>query len=538
LNIIELLDETCVRFPAATALMWGVPGSGSRLSFADLADRSRRLASLFRQAGLRPGDAIVIFVPMSGPLYEVMAAVLRSGLIPVFVEPALWRETLDNAVSKLPVRGFVGTTAACALRWFVPALRRIPHAFVAGRAFPGATPLRAAARCSPTADVEPCPDGATALLTFTSGSTGRAKGVLRTHGMLVATYRILSAQLSLRAGEPNLTTLPFIAFVNLAAGASTVIPDLDSRRPGSADPERLVQQLREWNVSGLVTTPFLARGIAEFCRGSAVRLDSLRHVHTGGAPVLPELLEKLAEAAPQAQTGAVYGATEAEPIAFADLNDFGPQERNATRDGRGVLVGRPVDGVTVRVLSDLWGSPRGPYSAGQFERERVRDGVSGEIVVSGPNVSPGYLGGEGDRQQKIAVNGATWHRTGDAGYFDGSGRLWLTGRCAARIVHDHGTFYPLQAEAALAGLHAVERATLIKNSDERIVLVVQPAGAPEDVDIGDLASRLAWCRPHEIVMVKRIPMDRRHHAKVIYTELVLALDRRQWLARTVLSPLP
>lgn len=538
MNVVELLDETCARFPEAAALRWGVPDRGRTLSFGDLGDRSRRLASLLRRAGLQAGDAVVIFVPLSGPLYEVMAAVLRSGLVPVFVDPVFWREALEEAVAGLRVRGFIGTPAACAARWFVPALRRIPHAFVVGAAFPGATPLRDAAHCVPAVDVEQCSEGATALLTFTSGSTGRAKGVLRSHGMLLATHRVLSRHLALRPGGVGLTTLPFIVFSNLAAGMCTVIPDLDLRQPAKADPERLALQLQAWKVSGLVATPFLARGIADCCRKRGITLDAMRQVFTGGAPVLPELLESLSMIAPRARIGAVYGATEAEPIATVDLEEFGPEERKAIRGGGGVLVGRPVEGTRVRVIRDSWGASRGPYSSAEFDHERVHDAAFGEIVVSGPNVSPRYLRGEDNRQHKIEVNGSIWHRTGDAGHFDEAGKLWLAGRCTARIARNGETCYPLQAEAALAGLRAVGHATLVKNHEKRIILVVESAQDQQSVDIAELASRVAWCHPHELVMVKRIPMDRRHHSKVSYPELLHLLDRKKWLARTVLSTLP
>lgn len=538
MNAVELLDEACERFRADAALRWGVPGRGRTLTFGELGDRSRRLASLLRRAGLEAGDGVVMFVPLAGPLYEVMAGVLRAGLVPVFVEPTFWRDALDEAVSGLRVRGFIGTPATCAARWFVPALRRIPHAFVAGAAFPGAIPLREAAHCAPTMGVEPCSDEATALVTFTSGSTGRVKGVPRSHGMLLATHHILTRHLTLQPGAVSLVTLPFIVFSNLAAGMCTVVPDLDLRRPATADPGRLVLQLRQWNVSRLVATPFLARGIADSCREMEITLDSVRHIQTGGAPVLPELLQNLSVVAPAARIGAVYGATEAEPIATVDLDEFGPAERQAIREGRGVLVGRPVDEIKVRVIRESWGVSRGPYLSDGFDHEQVSSADFGEIVVSGPNVSSTYLGGKDDHLQKIEVGDDIWHRTGDAGYFDAKGRLWLAGRCGARIVRNGNAWYPLQAEAALAGLRGVERATLIQTRNERVILVIQPAHDPKKLDIAELTSRMAWCRPHEVVMVKQIPVDRRHHSKVSYAEVLSLLHRGKWLARVVLSPVP
>jgi len=536
LNVIELLDETCARNASATALMWGTPGRGGSLTYAELDDQSRRIAALFRRTGLRSGDATVILLPPSGALYAVMAAALRVGLIAVFVEPARWRQTLEEAVARLPVRAFVSTLVGCVARWLVPELRSIPHAFVTAAALPGAISLHEAARCAAIADLETCADDATALLTFTSGSTGRPKGVLRSHGTLLATHRILSKHLALSAGGVSLTTLPFIAFANLAAGIGTVIPDVNVRRPPKGDPRKLVRQLQGWNVSSLVATPFLARCIAEHCRSNGAKLGALEHIFTGGAPVLPELLDRLSAAAPQARIGAIYGATEAEPIATADHFDFGREERARIRAGGGVLVGRPVAGMEVRIIRDTWGAARGPLTNVEFERESLRDGAYGEIVASGPNVSPGYLGGVSDRDNKIVVDGTVWHRTGDAGCYDTTGRLWLAGRCKMRIVRSNDTFYPLQAESALDGQGNAVRATLIQNQTGRIVLLVQPAGEPDGVNTDEFLSHIAWCRPDEIVMVNEIPMDRRHNAKVNYDEVLQLLARGKWIARMLVPP--
>ena len=536
--MLQLFDEACARDPAATALISGAPRKERTLTFGELGERSRRLAARFRAAGLQAGDAVAIFIPPSAALYAVMAAVLRLGLIAVFVDPTRWRQTLEQAAARLRLRAFVGTPAACALRWFVPALRRIPNAFVTGGMLPGAASLADAAQYAAVATMENCPDDAPALLTFTSGSTGRPKGVLRSHGMLAATHRILAKSLALEPGHVGLTNLPFIVFSNLAAGVGTVIPDLDLRRPAKVDARALARQIREYKVSSFVTTPFVARCVAEFCERRRTTFDDLRHIDIGGAPVFPELLDRLLAAAPQARVGAIYGATEAEPIAAAVLADFGREEREITRKGGGVLVGHPAEGTVVRIIGDAGGIARKACTRADFDRETLTGGRCGEIVVCGQNVSRGYLGGEGDRENKIDVDGDIWHRTGDAGYFDRQGRLWLAGRCAARMVRNQEAFYSLQAEAALAGVRGVDRTAMVQDKDGRIVLVVQPARAPGDVSTDALLSRLAWCAPDEIVFVREMPLDRRHHAKVTYGEVLALLERGAWSARTTLSPAP
>jgi acyl-CoA synthetase (AMP-forming)/AMP-acid ligase II len=150
-------------------------------------------------------------------------------------------------------------------------------------------------------------------------------------------------------------------------------------------------------------------------------------------------------------------------------------------------------------------------------------GEHGEIVVHGPHVLGGYLNGRGDEETKIRVDGEVWHRTGDAGYLDERGRLWLLGRCSARIDDAHGTLYPFAVEAATSGLPNVQRVALVERGGKR-VLAVEPRDPTQPVDEAQLRAAVAWAHISEIEPLRRIPVDRRHNAKVDYPAL------RRWLA--------
>lgn len=505
MNAIDILDAAAARDPAAPALIWERAGRPRTLPFGALVERSRRIAALLRSRGLRPGDGVVVLLPMAGPLYEVMAALLRLGATSVFPDPAHWRESLERTAAAMPLRGFVGTPKACLARWVVPALRRVPLAFVAGIPTPGAVSLRAADGLAPFNGSEDCAATATALLSFTSGSTGRPKGVLRTHAMLEATQRILSREMELAPRQVQLAVLPFFVFAYLGAGATSVIPPLDLRSPAAADPSEIARLIEAWKVTGLAASPYLLRRLAECCAREPQRLASLRRVFAGGAPVYPSVLDAIQAVAPAARVAALYGATEAEPIALAGRDDFGPVEREAVAAGRGLLAGRPVAEISLRFVG-----PGGEW---------LPSGSEGEIAVAGPNVSPGYLGGDGDREHKLCADGVLWHRTGDVGYVDAEGRLWLVGR--------GGTLQPLRVEAALSSEPGVARATLASR-DGRRVLVVEPTAGPEALDPEQLAARVRWCGADEIVLMRQLPTDRRHLAKVDVPALREALARRRW----------
>lgn len=239
MNVIELLDTAVERHALEPAIVHGANGTEETWSFAEVSERSRRMAALFRAQGLQPGDALLVFVPMSPLLYVIMAAALRIGLTPVFVEPAAWRADVDSCTRHLRLRGFVGTPMACVIRWFVPQLRMIPVAFTTGPALPRVTALATAARYEPLTGWTDCPPDASALVTFTSGSTGRPKGVLRTHRVLAESQRMLLRELGTQPGEIGFTIIPFFVFSNLAAGAASWLPDVKLGQPAQIDVDRV-----------------------------------------------------------------------------------------------------------------------------------------------------------------------------------------------------------------------------------------------------------------------------------------------------------
>jgi acyl-CoA synthetase (AMP-forming)/AMP-acid ligase II len=160
-------------------------------------------------------------------------------------------------------------------------------------------------------------------------------------------------------------------------------------------------------------------------------------------------------------------------------------------------------------------------SEAQFRSLSLPAGSPGEIVVSGGHVLQGYLNGIGDEETKFRVAGTTWHRTGDCGYFDGSGRLWLLGRAAAVVDDDHGTLYPFAVECAARTFPGVARAALVARQGRRI-LFIQPEQGTSISSEQSVKQGLAWARLDEVRQIKEIPVDRRHNAKVDYTRLPAA----------------
>ncbi len=145
---------------------------------------------------------------------------------------------------------------------------------------------------------------------------------------------------------------------------------------------------------------------------------------------------------------------------------------------------------------------------------------AGEIVVSGEHVLPGYFQGEGDGETKFDVQGTRWHRTGDLGYFDATGRLWLLGRCSAKVSDEKGTIYPFAVECAAQHDPRVKHAALASMNGKRVLAVELVSETSVD---SLLKEKLAWAQLDRIVALRRIPLDRRHNAKVDYPALAKML---------------
>jgi acyl-CoA synthetase (AMP-forming)/AMP-acid ligase II len=158
----------------------------------------------------------------------------------------------------------------------------------------------------------------------------------------------------------------------------------------------------------------------------------------------------------------------------------------------------------------------------ELETGTLAPNESGEIVVAGAHVLKGYLGGVGDEETKFRVDGETWHRTGDAGMLDERGRLWLLGRCAARITDTRGELYPFTVECVAMTFPEVRRAAAVAHRGRRL-LAVEAAESGSKLQ-SDLAEAVRWARMDEVRFVAALPVDKRHNAKIDYPALQRMLD--------------
>jgi acyl-CoA synthetase (AMP-forming)/AMP-acid ligase II len=520
MNIANLMQRQAERRPDAVAIIDHRRGVERKNSFAMLAADLSRAAALLREQGIGKGDRVLVFQPMSYELYVTLLAIFKLSAVAMFLDPSAGRRHIDRCCDIATPTALVAGSKAHLLRLLSPSLRRIPLKFVIGWSVPGAIPMGRADSCKPLTEIETCAAEDPALLTFTSGSTGQPKAALRSHGFLLAQHRALERALKLLPGEVDLTTLPVFLLANLASGLTSVIPQGDLRFPGRIQAAPVIEQMERFGVTRSAGSPAFYRRLLEYCESERRNIDSLRRIDTGGAPVFPSFLQRLQHIAPEAQVVAVYGSTEAEPMAHVAWSEISEGDLRAMRGGKGLLTGPPVEEVTLAILPDRFGEPLGPYTGDKFSAELLPAGEVGEIVVTGEHVLQGYLHGEGDKETKFEVDGERWHRTGDAGLLDEQGRLWLLGRCSARIRDEKGLLYPFAVECAAQYIEGVRRCAMLSHQGRRLLLL--EADGPLQTD--HVFTELAWAKLDEVRTVKRIPVDARHNAKIDYPRLHKMLE--------------
>ena len=516
MNLARLLIERADQSPDAEAIIESAHGRDRITTFAELAHRGQQFAALFESDGLRRGDTALIFVPMSATLYEILLGLWAVGASASFLDPASGGTAFERASEILPSAAFIGTPRAQMLRLSSSALRRIPLAYTVGPALPRTRSLHGARSLEPNGSIVDVGPDSPALVTFTSGSTGTPKAAVRTHSFLQSQYEVLQNHLCLKPGQRDLATLPVFALADLASGATMIVPEADLRSPGSIDAPRVLNQIDRLGVSRITASPAFLERLADECERRGQTIGSLMTLHTGGGPVFPRLLDRLRVIAPNARISAVFGSTEAEPISELRADDLNAETRRTVASGGGLPAGFPIAEIELRIVQATWGEPLGSLTQPLFDAMTSEPGEAGEIVVSGPHVLKGYLAGAGDAENKFDVDGTRWHRTGDAGYLDATGRLWLLGRAGERILDTRGVVYPFSVEAVALQDPAVRRAALVSVENLRVLAVewVTPGHA-----MADAMDTLAIEGVDLIVPVDHIPVDTRHNSKVDYPAL-------------------
>lgn len=520
MNISQLLQESALKYRDRPALISGLGRGRNILSFEQLNSRVSQMCCDLRGSGLRPGDRVLLAVPISIDTYVALIAALQTGLVVMFVDPGHGIRNLSYALRSYPPAAVIARRGLFNLARWLPELRHVSR-------WLHVPAVSTKVTASPSrSTIEPRHYSDSALLSFTSGSTGQPKAVIRTHGFLQEQLSVLQ-KLAMKPGQGvELVSMPMFVLCNLANGIASVLPACDIKQLSRVNIGLLVRQLHQEEATSLLGAPALLEQLILYVADRGWRLPFLTNVATGGGPVALDLQYKLSTVAPNCQLRIVYGSTEAEPISTLLGSEIKDCDQRLGATGSGLLVGRHVAGCDLRVIADKWGEPLGDLHDEAFDRLTMANGKIGELVVSGKHVLESYLDSESTRFAKFNVGKQRWHRTGDSGYIDDHGRVWLTGRCSAALRDTLGVVYPFQVELPVMALEGVRKAALLSVGGIRVLVV--------EIDKRSAALRrilasaiIRDARIDHVAQVRRIPMDRRHNSKVDYPALHDMLDG-QW----------
>jgi long-chain acyl-CoA synthetase len=310
-------------------------------------------------------------------------------------------------------------------------------------------------------------------LFYTGGTTGKSKGVMLSHRNLIAnTFHYLISEPQ-RADDVMLVMAPMFH----AAGSNGVLANIWTTSTqvtlDTFDPAEALRLIEQHGVTETLGVPTMLAAMAEEQHARPRNTDTLRVITHGGSPVATEVLRRTHSAFPTARLTELYGATELSPLCTVLTG-----EEQLLDLPRARSCGRPVVGTEILVLN--------------IDGDPVEQGAVGEVVVRGPNVMQGYWN---KPEQTEAVLKRQGYWTGDLGYLDEDGYLFLVDRSKDMIVTGGENVYSTEVEEALYRHPAVLEAAAFGVPDERwgeaVWAVVVPREEHHNVDPGEI---IEFCR--------------------------------------------
>jgi len=501
-------ERTLPRMVAAAVERYGsrpaIEDGESVQSYAELGEAAERASRAFIASGVEPGDRVAIWAPNIAE-WVVAAIGLQSAgavLVPISTryKGAEAEHVLSRSRAKLlcTVSGFLATDYAAMLAGReLPHLERIvmlrgegvgadawPDFLASGEAVPAGEARDRAQSIEPDHLLD---------MLFTSGTTGKPKGVMTAHGQNLAVFETWSAGVGLREGDRYLVVAPFFHSFGYKAGwlaaimrGATILPE------AVFDADAVVARIEAERINVLPGPPTIYQALLAAPGRAEADLSSLRLAVTGAAAIPVELVQRMRDELGFETVLTAYGLTEAcGTVSMCQPGDDAETIANTS--------GRPIPGVEVRVVD-----PKG----GELPR-----GEPGEIWVRGYNVMHGYF--DAPEQTREAVDAEGWLRTGDIGVMDERGYLRITDRLKDMFIAGGFNCYPAEIENLMFSHHEIAQVAVIGVPDERLGEVGMAFVVPEAGCSPDLEALRLWCReqmanfkvPRRIEIVDALPLN-------------------------------
>ena len=483
------------RRPDAIALSF----EGHDTSWSALDKGSDRVANALLASGCEVGERIAFIGKGTDEFFELMFGIAKAGAVLV---PVQWRLALDEMQQVLAdarvATIFVGADQfdkIDALRHVIPSAGQVFAMARGSSGWPGFARWRdAAAAPMPARRVAP---GAVALQLYTSGTTGQPKGVMLSHRNILSGRRDgLRAKMEWNdwlEGDVNLVALPVghiggigWAIVGFFSGAKTIVQR-------EFIPAHVLDAIEHQGVSRLFVVPTALQMLLLQPRVREIDYRNLRHILYGAAPIALDLLREATE---------VFGCGFCQQYGMTETSGtivyLPPQDHDPAGNERMRAAGIPMPGVEIRVVDAHTRQPLSAHQVGEVETRSVANMVG---YWDNPYATVQTIDGEG------------WLRTGDAGYLDDDGYLYIHDRFKDMIVSGGENIYPAEVENAIYGHPAVQEVAVIGVPDEKWgeavkAVVVAKAGAmsdPEDIIAFARTRIAAFKAPKSVEFVAALP---------------------------------
>jgi len=322
-----------------------------------------------------------------------------------------------------------------------------------------------------------------ALVTFSSGTTGEPKSVLRSHRVIAAQHLILKKVFPPQVNLRDFPIFPNVILHNIAAGITTVVPAIPGFQMGQLKAENIIQQLSAQNIGTLMGNVFYFKTILAYLNKHPQTFPQVMQIGVGGSPVPEDLLPELRLYFPEAEFHIIYGSSEAEPIAVRKINGTAKNPTN------GYGVGKPVETLELRINESAI-----IHTAGGIFN-------SGEIEVRGAHVATQQQDG--------------WLRTGDIGYLSAEKELYLTARIGNEKAHQGIQHY--QLEHLLTLHHQIVQVAAIA-AEDGFDIFIQGTITQEEV-LRILTKNFPANLINSVQFQTEIQVDNRHHSKILYHKI-------------------
>ena len=512
-NVAFLLARTARSWPRLPAIALG----GRIVSdYATLAVRAARMAGAFGAAGLLPGERVAIVAHNAPEYIEALFGCWWAGLVVVPVNAKLHARELAFVLADSGARwAFVDAEWQAAIGSVAndaPALQRVVEL--------GGTEYARLVQSAPRNEPCACACGDPAWLFYTSGTTGRPKGVVITHGNLRAMSQgFLTDVETVSPGDAILHAAPLshgsglYVLPHVLAGAVNVVP-----ASGAFDPAEVVALIGAWDRASFFAAPTMVKRLIGASALGDLRLDRLKGIVYGGGPMyVADCKEAYAALGPR--LAQIYGQGES-PMTITAMNRALLADALARGDDARIgSVGVAQTGIDV-VVADDRDVPLPP-------------GEAGEVLVRGPTVMAGYWM---NPEASAATLANDWLHTGDIGSFDVDGFLTLKDRSKDLIISGGSNIYPREVEEVLQSHADVAEVAVVGRAHaewgEEVVACVVARGGPashaglEQVLDALCLERIArFKRPKAYVFLAELPKN--NAGKVLKTALREQLERRR-----------